>query len=185
MRRTRNIDYPCPVSCNQSFHDQICEQEMPNVISAKLAFDPVSSLCKRTCHYCRIVDQDVDDLNAFIDHSGSFSNSMLAAEVQRNELGLNIWICSANTIDDWLDLGQRATCEKNTGWRPSGKGRRRLRAYATVAWSCDEDCDACWQCHSSRIDVGLTGFAPDPIFEVLYNFCARCRVPKDSHRLEF
>ena len=51
------------------------------MIRAKLAFDAIGCLCKRACHYCSVVDQNVDCLDAFIDFRGALPDSLLAAEV--------------------------------------------------------------------------------------------------------
>ena len=78
---------------------------MPDMIGAELALDPICGPCKRACHYCRIVDQNIDALDALIDSCSSVSNGMLVAEVQSNELSLDVWISTADTINDSLDLG--------------------------------------------------------------------------------
>lgn len=75
------------------------------MISPELVLDTISGLCKRTSHDCRVVDQDIDALDAFIDTGSGFSNSVLAAEVQRKEPILYVWIGTADTIDHRLDLG--------------------------------------------------------------------------------
>ena len=54
---------------------------MPNIISAKLALDPINGLRKRACHYCGIIDQNIDALDALIDVRSCFSDSVLAAEI--------------------------------------------------------------------------------------------------------
>ena len=77
---------------------------MSDKIGAKLAFDSISGLCKGACHYRRIVDQNIDCSNAFIDSSSGFSNSVLAIKIQRNELGLDVRIGPLDTINDRLNL---------------------------------------------------------------------------------
>ena len=77
---------------------------MSDKIGAKLAFDSINGLCKGACHYRRIVDQNIDCSNAFINSSSSFSNSVLATKIQRNELGLDVRVSPLDTINDRLDL---------------------------------------------------------------------------------
>ena len=54
---------------------------MPDIISAEMALDPINGLRKWACHYCRIIDQNIDALDALIDVCSSFSDSLLAAEI--------------------------------------------------------------------------------------------------------
>lgn len=48
-------------------HDQIRQEEVSDMVGAELAFNPIHGLTKGTGHDCRVVDQDVDLLDASVD----------------------------------------------------------------------------------------------------------------------
>lgn len=94
-------------------HDQIRQEEMSDMVGAKLGFNSIHGLAKGTGHDCRVVDQDVDLLDASIDDRCSLSYRRLVAEVDADELRLHLWMNGMDTINDGLDLGQGTTSKDN------------------------------------------------------------------------
>ena len=141
---------------------------MPNVICAKLAFNPIHCFSKRTCHDCCIVDQDINLLDASVDVCGSLSYGRLAAEIDADELRLDLWVDGVNAINDWLDLGQGTTSKDDQGRRTSGETCCGLCTYTSVAGAGDEDWYRVSLCCLLR-KIWLTGLANHHVFESLHN----------------
>lgn len=120
-------------------HDKVRQEEVPNIICAKLAFNAIHCFSKRACHDSCVVDQDINPLDASVDICGSLSYGRLAAEIDADELRLDLWIDGVNAINDWLDLGQGATSKDDQGRRTSGETCRGLCTYTSVAGAGDED----------------------------------------------
>ena len=84
----------------QSWHNEVCQEEVPKVIGAKLAFNAVCRLSKGARHDCSIVDQDIDLLDASIDVCGSFSYRCLTTEIDADKLSVHLWVDGVDAIND-------------------------------------------------------------------------------------
>lgn len=102
-------------------HDKVRQEEVPNIICAKLAFNAIHCFSKRACHDSCVVDQDINPLDASVDICGSLSYGRLAAEIDADELRLDLWIDGVNAINDWLDLGQGATSKDDQEGEPAAR----------------------------------------------------------------